>query len=110
MSPSEFRYMLGLAFLSRYTVRDEVRWSNYSQNLRKTILVSVIFDVIALVSVILFSSKSSAPWALVVAAIFGTSYWVTDRNRATVAKLTIYAALGVGIWAIWPFIARMLGG
>ena len=102
--------MLGLVFPSRYTVRDEVRWSNYSQNLRKTILVSVLFDLIVLVSVVLFIGKSSIPWALVLGAIFGTSYWVTDKNRATVSKLAYSTAIGVVLWFITPYIVRTIAG
>lgn len=105
-----FQSMLDRVFPSRYEVRDEVRWSNYSRNLRKTILASIVLDIIALVSLLLFSGKSSVPWALTLAAIFGTSYWLTDRNRATVVKLLYWTAFGVLLWALTPYIQTIIGG
>ena len=79
-------------------------WSSFSRNLRQTILVGFLIDLIALILIITIQNNSLIQLGSFSAAIVGTLYTLGARNRATVPLLLYTAATAGVVVAIVPYI------
>jgi drug/metabolite transporter (DMT)-like permease len=79
-------------------------WSTFSPNLRRTIWANILLVLVALSFVITLQSWTSIVWTLVGAALMGTAYTFTARNRAKVTVMAYFAVVGGILVAIFPYV------